>query len=126
MQSKINNENLYQLVDEFYAKIRLHTELGKIFKQVITNWEEHLVKITEFWKGVMMKEGNYEGNPLKAHLQLPNFNLELFGEWLRLFHETADEIFTPEISAEFKAKSNAIAFNLKNIMSCKKNDFLSN
>jgi hemoglobin len=119
MKNEITSESIYELVDKFYAKIRVHPELGKIFNNAVENWEEHTLKVTEFWKGVMLGEGNYAGGMPKAHLKLPNFSLSLFDEWLRLFHETSTELFTPQISKDFIAKSTSIAFNLKNLLSHK-------
>jgi hemoglobin len=117
----ITKENIFKLVENFYAKIRQHSELGIIFNDAIKDeWPEHLEKIASFWEGIMLHTGNYSGNPPRAHLNLPKFDLELFKEWLRLFFETADEIFIPKLAESFKDRSQIIADNLKRMLEAKK------
>jgi hypothetical protein len=63
------------------------------------------------------------GNLLDAILHfimaLPPFDTNLFEEWLRLFYETADENYIPEIAMIYKEKSRTITVNLRRIVELK-------
>lgn len=113
----VTEDGIKKLVDNFYDKIRQDKELGPVFNEAIgysnEEWVPHLEKMYAFWSSVMLTSGRYHGNPLKKHKDLPPFNIELFGRWLELFAQTAQELFSPEIAEAFMAKSQRIAANLK-------------
>lgn len=117
MHDSITIENIRLLVDNFYNDIRTHPRLGPIFNNAIgtsdTDWEPHLQKITHFWSSLFLGTKSYRGNPLKAHRDLPLFPIELFDDWLKLFHDKVAEIFVSDICEEFKTKSEMIAKSLK-------------
>ena len=119
LETQLTEENISKLVNVFYAKIRKHKELGPIFNNAIHNWEEHLIKLTSFWKDRMLNTREFIGNPPRAHLDLPKFDLTLFEEWLKIFHETVNQIYIPEIAELYVEKSKNIAFNLQRILSLK-------
>jgi hypothetical protein len=52
-------------------------------------------------------------------MALPPFDTNLFEEWLRLFYETADENYIPEIAMIYKEKSRTITVNLRRIVELK-------
>ena len=86
-------EGIERLMDIFYAKIRTDTNgVGEIFNNAIgtsdAEWEAHKKKIANFWQGMLLGMGDYQGQPLKAHLDLPRFPREFFGIWLGLFEES--------------------------------------
>ncbi|MCP5464653.1 MAG: group III truncated hemoglobin [Deltaproteobacteria bacterium] len=117
MHETISIKSIRLLVDVFYRDIRKHPRLGPVFNDAIgrsdEKWEPHLQKITHFWSSLFLGTKTYRGNPLRAHRELPQFPIELFDEWLDLFHQKAAEIFVPEICKEFKVKSEMIARSLK-------------
>ena len=67
--SKIREEELTPLVEEFYARVRADPALGPIFNDAIDDWPEHLGKLTAFWSSVMLTSGRYKGQPVPAHLK---------------------------------------------------------
>ncbi|WP_416346453.1 group III truncated hemoglobin [Campylobacter helveticus] len=80
-------------MDIFYAKVRVDKNgLGAVFNAKIgTNdeqWNSHKIKIASFWEGMLLGSGNFKGNPMKAHIDLPAFPRELFAVWLKLFKES--------------------------------------
>lgn len=111
--SQITTEKIQKLMDMFYAKIRVHKELGEIFNNAIgtsdEQWEAHKNKIGNFWMGMLLGEGNYQGNPMKAHIELPPFPRELFGSWLSLFEECLNKIFDPMDAQIILQKAQIIA-----------------
>lgn len=102
------------LVDAFYAKVRLDDQLGPIFETVLHGqWDAHLSKMYDFWSSVMNTTGRYKGNPMATHMRLPPFPPALFERWLALFTETARELCAPELADEFEFKARRIAESLK-------------
>jgi len=114
MQSP-SEEQIVELVDAFYAKIRQHEILGPVFEKNIAPeaWPAHLAKMYDFWSSVMRTSGRYKGNPLAAHAQVTGLEEPLFALWLALFRATAEELFPPELAAVFRLKSENIAKSLK-------------
>ena len=45
-----NRDDLTLLVHSFYDKIRADKEIGFFFNETITDWDEHLEKLTDFWE----------------------------------------------------------------------------
>ena len=102
------------LVDAFYAKVRNDAALGPIFETALHGqWDAHLPKMYDFWSSVMLTTRRYKGNPMAAHMKLPPFPPERFQRWLELFGETARELCTPELAAQFEMKARRIAESLK-------------
>jgi len=60
----ISEENICQLVDAFYTKVRADEALAPIFDRAIQDWGPHLNKMYAFWSSVMLTTGRYKGNPL--------------------------------------------------------------
>ncbi|HWU48789.1 MAG TPA: group III truncated hemoglobin, partial [Asticcacaulis sp.] len=60
-----------KLVDEFYARVRLHPQLGPVFEAAVEDWPEHLAKLKLFWSSVALNAGVYTGRPMQVHLQTP-------------------------------------------------------
>ena len=109
----ISEENICQLVDAFYTKVRADEALAPIFDRAIQDWEPHLNKMYAFWSSVMLTTGRYKGNPLIKHMVLPDIRPELFDRWLALFHQTGTELLDDDISAAFRVKAERIAESLK-------------
>jgi hemoglobin len=113
----ITEDNIKLLVDQFYTKIRQNPQLSAIFERAIgeneSDWSPHLGKMYDFWSSVMLKSGRYHGTPMQKHMALPPFDLSLFDKWLELFLQTANEIYTDDIAAQYYAKSSNIARSLK-------------
>ena len=81
-------EDITQLVHQFYDRIRLDEVLGSIFNAHIDDWDEHLEIMVRFWSSILLGSGTYSGAPMPKHVALPDLNAGLFERWLRLFHET--------------------------------------
>lgn len=95
-----NRKDVSNLVRNFYAKIRVHDELGPIFNSIVDDWETHLEKLTDFWEMVILNTGPGAGkfNPVKTHKDVDKttgyqIHQALFGHWLELWFSTLDEYF---------------------------------
>jgi len=105
-----NREDVYMLVSSFYAKVRKNEEIGHFFENTITNWEEHLNKLTDFWESNLFFKAKYKGNPVITHNRVDekfhhSIQMEHFGAWINLWIETLDEHFAGELAD--RAKNNA-------------------
>ena len=85
----ITADQINHVVTVFYAQIRRHPVLGPIFANHIADsgWPEHEDKIARFWRNAILREKNYNGNPMREHLTRPDVKAEHFPLWLALFHQ---------------------------------------
>ncbi|MET3979577.1 hemoglobin [Mucilaginibacter sp. UYP25] len=87
-------DDIKRLVDTFYNRIQSDELLGPVFNERIKdNWPIHLEKMYRFWQTVLLEEYTYNGSPFPPHAQLP-VGPEHFTQWLALFTQTVDELFT--------------------------------
>ncbi len=96
------------LVDRFYAKVRLDPDIGPIFNATIDDWPAHLSLLKNFWSTVLLMERSYKGDPLSKHLPL-SLDPPHFARWLALFEETAREVMQPEHANVIIEKSHRVA-----------------
>lgn len=94
-------KDVHFLVRSFYDRIRAHEILGPIFNTIITDWEDHLNLLTDFWETQLFLKRKYYGNPVTAHQEVDDkmaqtITPEHFGLWLNLWFETLDELFEGE------------------------------
>lgn len=110
--SGITPEEIGDLVDQFYAKVRRDAQIGPIFNEAIEDWPAHLALLKNFWLSVLLGAGMYRGNPLSTHLKLP-LEPAHFQRWLTLFEETAGEVMPPAHAQIVVQKSHMIARNFQ-------------
>jgi hemoglobin len=96
-----NKEDIKLLIGSFYSKVKKDDTLGFIFNEIFhINWETHLPIICDFWENVLFQSGPYTGNPMAVHKKLyQQFPLtkDHFKQWIKVFTETADELFEGDI-----------------------------
>lgn len=108
-------DDVKQLVDTFYGKVRADELLGHIFNERIQDrWPHHLEKMYTFWQTTLLGEHTYSGRPFPPHATLP-VGHQHFERWVALFTQTIDELFTGEKAEEAKWRAAKIAemFELK-------------
>jgi len=99
-------EDIERLVNSFYGKVREDNLLAPVFAHV--DWPKHLPVMYSFWSSMLLGSRTYEGNPLQKHLPL-KIGAVHFQAWLRLWHDTNDELFAGPVSDEAKMRGNSIA-----------------
>lgn len=108
-----NRNDIVLLVDTFYGKVMINNVIGFIFSDVAgIDWSKHLPKMYRFWASLLLNEQSYSGNPLRLHVnlsKLTEMSETQFSEWLRLFHETVDELFSGSKADEAKLRAEKIA-----------------
>lgn len=89
-----SSTEITEMVRRFYADVAQDELLGPIFEDVAhVDWSEHLPKLTQFWCRLLLHDGDYDGNPLRAHARIHEqapFTDALFTRWLSLFHDTIE------------------------------------
>ncbi|WP_411029903.1 group III truncated hemoglobin [Spongiimicrobium sp. 3-5] len=98
-----NRADINLLVISFYTKVRVDEVLGPIFNTIVTDWEEHLELLTDFWETQLLLNRKYQGNPVSAHQMVDDkmqqsITSEHFGLWLNLWFETLDELFEGDVA----------------------------
>ena len=109
---QIPAEEIGELVDRFYAKVRVDPDIGPIFNAAIDDWPAHLNLLKSFWSTVLLMDRSYKGDPLSKHLPL-SLDPPHFARWLTLFEETAREVMQPEHAEVIIEKSHRIAQNFQ-------------
>ncbi|MEJ8800797.1 group III truncated hemoglobin [Pontibacter sp. H249] len=105
----IHLDDVKQLVDTFYTRVRADELLGPIFEERIQdNWARHLDIMYRFWQTVLLGELTYQGSPGSKHITLP-VDESHFERWLEIFYQTIDELFTGEKAAEAKWRAERMA-----------------
>lgn len=105
MAESLNEESISTLVDTFYARVREDDLIGPVFNRVVEDWPEHLAKLKDFWSSVVLSAGRYKGNPMMAHLPIPEMDSRHLDRWLCLWERTLSEIFEPEVAEIFLGKA---------------------
>jgi len=107
------HEDVNLLVDTFYGKVRQNKILEHIFTEVAkVDWPHHLPKMYSFWNSMLLNEQSYIGNPMQKHIELSKLTPlteREFSEWLRLFSESVDELFSGTVANEAKTRATNIA-----------------
>lgn len=98
------------IVRTFYMKVRVEPTLGPIFNSIITDWEEHLERLTDFWFMNLFGGKSYTGNPIAAHQHVDDLTPGgitpfHFGTWLNLWFETIDADFEGENADMLKRRA---------------------
>lgn len=110
----MSEEQLADLVDRLYAKVREDEVLGPVFNTAVADWPEHLEKLSAFWSSVMLTTGRYKGNPMVAHMKHRSaIEPAMFDRWLELWRETAREVLNERGAAGVIAKAERIAESLQ-------------
>lgn len=98
LQDTITEDNIETMVYTFYARIRRHEVLGPVFNgRLEGRWKLHQENMVDFWSNVLLRTGRYFGNPLVKHRKVSTIERGHFDDWLVLFRETLDDIYTPEM-----------------------------
>ncbi len=114
MKKDIQNRNdIEQLVDSFYTKVKSDDTIAYFFTEVVkVNWEKHLPRMYDFWENVLFQSGAFTGNPMARHQQINEHSkiTDLhFARWIMLFEITVDELFSGANASLIKQRAKSIA-----------------
>ncbi|MDO1500381.1 group III truncated hemoglobin [Winogradskyella maritima] len=105
-----NRDDIYNLVSQFYGRVRKDDDLGPIFNAVIEDWEAHFEHLTTFWESSLFLQTKYYGDPLKAHIKVDEqtnnqISERHFGIWMNLWFKTIDELFEGDVAQNAKHRA---------------------
>ncbi|WP_432449513.1 group III truncated hemoglobin [Aliiroseovarius marinus] len=113
----ISRDEIDAVLTRFYARIRHHPELGPIFNGHVgesdAEWDAHIALIARFWRGAILREPGYEGNPMRAHMQAGNVRPNHFDPWIALFEEIATDTLPPDTARAWIALVHRIGRGLR-------------
>jgi hemoglobin len=109
----VDEEVIRRLVHAFYGKVRMDPVLGPVFMAAVDDWDMHLNKLCDFWSSITLMSGRYKGQPVPAHVALPDIGPAHFVRWLDLFGETARELCSLETAELFVSRAGRIAESLQ-------------
>ncbi|WP_156255522.1 group III truncated hemoglobin [Sandarakinorhabdus oryzae] len=110
----LDDAQLQQLVDGFYARVRADALLGPLFNGAVGDWPHHLETLGAFWSSVMLTSGRYKGQPLPAHLKhRATITPAMFERWLALWQAESNARLAPEAAAAVQARAARIARSLQ-------------
>jgi hemoglobin len=105
-------DEVANLVNAFYARIRCDDVLGPIFNAHIEDWDHHLGKMVAFWSAILRGTARYHGTPMPKHAVLPGLSAELFERWLGLFRATTQTLGNPAMGRKADVMAQRIAQSL--------------
>ncbi|GAB3030341.1 hypothetical protein GCM10027285_11160 [Oleiagrimonas citrea] len=86
------------LVDRFYDRVREDAELGPVFESRVRDWSEHKRRLVDFWCSTALRAGDYRGNPMALHRDLPATSSH-FTRWLTLWRDTVESLLPASAAA---------------------------
>lgn len=108
-----NRRDIEQLVNQFYDAVKADPTIGFFFTEVVAvNWEKHLPIMYDFWENVLFHTGGYSGNPMERHKKLHHQSAmkpEHFRQWVHLFTQTVDRLFSGDNAETIKQRATSIA-----------------
>ncbi|MEI2298816.1 DUF1971 domain-containing protein [Ensifer sp. MJa1] len=112
----ITDAEIRLVVDRFYTDVRGDSSLNAAFAAV-TDWDDHLQRMTEFWSSMLLATGRYKGNPVAMHLiHTASIRPEMFKRWLALWHKATSEALPSDIAGELQLKAARIASRLSSAL----------
>ncbi len=111
----IDRGSIEKMVRQFYTNALQDDVVGPFFIRALGDdmkndkWYEHLITLDNFWLGLLLEEGRYMGDPLLPHVFLAGLTPEIFDQWLKVFRETLDEIYTPSNVRNIFGKAKALS-----------------
>jgi hemoglobin len=95
------------LVVEFYKRAFANEVLAPHFAHM--NFEDHKPRMVAFWAFVVLDVPGYTTHVMDKHRHLP-IGPAHFQEWVSLFHQTIDQLFTGEKAALAKTRASAMGW----------------
>ena len=108
-----SRKDIELLMTTFYEKVKNDDTIGFIFNDIArVNWEHHIPIICDFWETLLLNAASYKKNAMEVHYILNRkvpFQEKHFEQWLKLFFETVDQLFSGKTASMAKTKAKSIA-----------------
>lgn len=100
-------------VDDFYNQALKNNQLKPAFEHM--NWDDHLPRMKQFWRFVLLDEAGYKTQVIEKHLHL-NLTKEQFSAWIETFEKSIDNHFSGPNAETAKQRARLIAFGIQSKM----------
>ena len=116
----VDRGKIEEMVRQFYGTVLKDDMLAPIFIKSLGDdlnngkWHEHLNTLYKFWDLMMTGRRGYGGDPFPPHAFIGPLHRVTFERWLKLFKETVNQLFNPEIANKFYVKANRLAEQFMN------------
>ena len=108
-----SEQQIKDLVERFYSRVRHDELLGPVFARAIgDHWDEHLIKMSDFWSSLVLASRRYKGNPMEVHTLLPRLGRDHFERWLAHWRATTSELLGEAHAHMFVKKAEFMAERL--------------
>lgn len=107
-----SEDEISQLVESFYQRVRDDGMLGPIFSEHVDDWPSHLGKMVDFWSSTLRGTARFRGSPMIKHQGIEGITDRHFQRWLQLFHETTANIENAALRERANQLSSRIAESL--------------
>lgn len=106
-------DTIAQLVQGFYADVRLDPLLGPVFERALHGqWDTHLQRLVDFWSTVALGTRSFKGDVFGKHMVLTGVTPAHFAAWTGLWQQHTNRMFAPDVARELQAAAHGIARNL--------------
>ena len=111
----VDQNTVKEMVREFYSTVLQDDILAPYFINALGDnlktgkWPTHFQTLDDFWLLMMTGKSGYKGDPFPPHAFLGEMYPQTFERWLKLFHETIHNFFTPEIADKFYKKAEILS-----------------
>ncbi len=114
MRRRVTEDDLANLVERFYERVRADSDLGPMFETQIDAeaWPAHLARTRDFWSTVLLGTGLYRGNPMEVHRSIPGLQPAHFAQWLDLFGVVLHEQFSQDVAEAILQRARRMAESL--------------
>ncbi len=106
-------DDMHKIVTLFYEKLFADDFLKPIFEGTVKDTlAHHLDVVANFWASMLLDADVYRGNPMIKHIELnQKFKLTKseFDQWLFLWKQSVDELYSGTIATQTKDKAQHIA-----------------
>lgn len=111
-ETGISETMVQELVHCFYERVRDDELLAPVFNSRVSDWDQHLGRMCDFWSSVVLMSGRYHGQPMQKHAPLPVGSVH-FDRWLELFRDSAHRVCPPAAAERFIERAERIAESLE-------------
>lgn len=109
----LSRSEIDRVVTAFYARIREHPKLGRVFAVHVEDWPAHEARVADFWANAILHEKVYDGNPMQAHAQAGNVRPGMFDTWLDLFDQVLQQELREDQARAWSALAHKIGRSLR-------------
>ncbi|MFI4870536.1 MAG: group III truncated hemoglobin [Phycisphaerales bacterium JB061] len=97
----VTEEQIAELVETFYARVREDDLIGPIFDRYVRDWDLHLAKMKRFWSSAGLRTGTYSGRPMEAHRKIEGLERRHFDRWHSIFARVTGDV-VPDSAGVFR------------------------